>query len=76
MRQVYTTANNMALTEFFWEDWRKTEESEDTIFGKLKRQRLKFLHIFHTKNEEWRPAKKVKIKCENLEINSGWLDSK
>ena len=60
----------------------KCEESEDKIFGKVKKWRLKiFLNFPPVKTEEWRPAESVKIKCENYvlkcedpKVNYGWLD--
>ena len=60
----------------------KTEESEDKIFGKVKKWRLKIsLNFPHVKTKEWRPAECVNIKCEDCvrkcedpKVNYGWLD--
>ena len=61
----------------FWEDVKirvvKCEESEDTIFVKLKKWRLKIPEKFLlVKTEEWRLAI---LKFEDPNINIGWLDS-
>ena len=58
----------------------KCEESEDRIFGKVKKLSLKISpNIPHVKTEEWRQAENVKIKCEECilqcddpKINFGW----
>ena len=60
----------------------KCEESEDKIFVKVKKWRLKIsLNFPHVKTELWRPTENVKIKCEDCilkcedhKIKSGWLD--